>query len=90
MAVTARVLNKRVDGEPEGSAFIGKGSDYENPFVIGIHGNRDQVLDLFEAMVLPNLDVEPLRDKDLVCFCKPERCHGDAIMRKLYGEEIEP
>ena len=55
--------------------------------MIGVQGNRDQVCEMFESMILPNLDVEPLRGKDLVCFCKPERCHGDAIMAKLYGEE---
>jgi hypothetical protein len=88
MTATPKVLNKRVDGEPDGSAYIGRGSPYGNPFVIGVHGNRDQVCDMFEALVLPGLDVEPLRGKDLVCFCKPLRCHGDAIMAKLYGETI--
>jgi hypothetical protein len=85
MAQLPRVLNKRIDGEPEGSVYIGRGSPYGNPFVIGPHGDRDQVCDMFEAMILPKLDLEPLRGKDLVCFCKPLRCHGDAIMAKLYG-----
>lgn len=81
----AQVLNKRLNGEPDGSVWIGRGSDYANPFVIGVHGNRNQVMDMFEAMILPQLDLEPLRGKDLVCTCKPERCHGDAILAKLYG-----
>jgi hypothetical protein len=85
--MTAKVLNKRVDGEPEGSVYIGRGSPWGNPFMIGPHGTREQVLKLFEEMILPQLDLEPLRGKDLVCFCKPERCHGDLIMEKLYGAE---
>jgi hypothetical protein len=80
-----KVFNKHDPLAPLGTTYIGRGSPYGNPFKIGEHGTRDQVCDRFEAEVLPKLDVEPLRGKNLVCFCKPLRCHGDSIMRKLYG-----
>jgi len=67
---------------PKGAVYIGRGSPYGNPFVIGKDGDRDQVCDKFECEVLPNLDVSALRGKDLICFCAPKRCHGDAILRK--------
>ena len=37
---------------------------------------------VFEREVLPTLDVTALRDKNLLCYCAPKRCHCDAIMRK--------
>ncbi len=47
--------------------------------------SRQEACDRFECEVLPKLDIEPLRGKDLVCFCKPKECHVDSIFRKLYG-----
>lgn len=80
------VYNKHSGDAPPDAKYIGRGSRYGNPFVIGIDGGRDIVCDRFEAEILPTLDVEPLRGKDLVCFCAPLRCHGDSILRKLYGK----
>lgn len=78
----AKVHNKHHKTAPESAVYIGRGSPYGNPFVIGKHGSRDDVCDRFEADILPALDVSALRGKDLVCFCAPSRCHGDAILRK--------
>lgn len=66
-----------------GAVFIGRGSKWGNPFEIGKHGTRDQVLARFAAEVLPFLDLEPLRGRDLICYCAPARCHGDAILAAL-------
>jgi Domain of unknown function (DUF4326) len=74
---------------PPGAKLIDRRTVYGNPYAIGVHGDRDYVCDLFERNVLPTLDVEPLRGYDLACHCKPARCHGDSIMRKLYGEPIK-
>lgn len=65
-----------------GAVYIGQGSPYGNPYVIGRDGDRDQVCDLFEKNILPGLDVSALRGKNLLCFCAPKRCHGDAILKK--------
>ena len=82
--LTPRVLNKhKMDqADYENAVYIGRGSPYGNPFKIGEHGTRDEVCDRFEREVLPSLDVSALRGKNLVCFCAPLRCHGDAILRK--------
>ena len=77
------VHNKRAGTAPAGAVYIGRGSPWGNPFKIGEHGSRDAVCDRFEREVLPTLDLEPLRGKHLVCWCKPARCHGDAILRAL-------
>lgn len=81
--MTPVVLNKSGRRQVEGDiAYIGRGTLYGNPYVIGIHGSRDEVCDAFEKHVLPNLDVSALRGKHLLCHCAPKRCHGDAILRK--------
>lgn len=82
-----RVLNKK-NWHPtthSGAVYIGRGSPWGNPFVIGKDGDRDAVCERFEREVLPTLDVTALRGKNLVCFCAPLRCHGDAILRKANG-----
>ena len=75
------VFNKRY-AHPRGAVYCGRGSPYGNPFVLGLDGDRDAVCDRFEHEVLPTLDVSGLRGKDLLCFCKPARCHCDAILKK--------
>jgi hypothetical protein len=77
-----KVYNVYHKNAPPGAVYCGRGSPWGNPYVIGRDGNRGQVCDLFERNVLPTLNVESLRGRDLVCFCKPARCHCDAILIK--------
>lgn len=67
---------------PANAEYCGRGSPLGNPFIMGVHGDRDEVCDLFEYVILPFLDVSDLRGKDLLCFCAPKRCHCDAILKK--------
>jgi hypothetical protein len=77
------VYNKHKTNAPKDAVYIGRGSPWGNPFKIGIDGDRNEVCDRYEREVLPKLDLEPLRGKDLVCFCAPLRCHGDSLLRAL-------
>jgi hypothetical protein len=79
----AKVYNKHKGDAPANAVYIGRGSPWGNPFVIGQDGTRDGVCDRFEREVLPTLDLKPLIGKDLVCFCAPKRCHGDSIIKAL-------
>ena len=83
-----RVLNKHRDVIPKGAVYCGRPSPWGNPFIIGKHGDRDTVCDRFEREILPTLDVSELRGKDLVCYCAPERCHCDAILRKANDDHL--
>jgi hypothetical protein len=83
MSENVRVHNKRAGTAPKDAVYIGRGSPWGNPFVMGQHGNRNQVCDQFERETLPTLDLEPLRGKHLICWCKPARCHGDSILAAL-------
>ena len=77
-----RVYNKHHGDAPAGARYIGRGSPYGNQFVIGEHGDREQVCNRFECEQLPDLDVSDLTGRDLVCYCAPHRCHGDSILLK--------
>jgi hypothetical protein len=69
--------------------YIGRGSPVGNPFRIGDPHpstgqlmNRNMVCNLFQEQVLPLISrnaIRDLRNKTLVCFCKPHRCHGDSL-----------
>lgn len=81
-----KVYNKYHHDAPAGAVYIGRGSPYGNKFRIGPYATRDEVCDKFEAMVEANPElkarfIRELRDKDLVCFCAPKRCHGDYLLR---------
>lgn len=75
-----RVHNKHHKTAPADAVYIGRGSPWGNPYVIGVHGDRATVIRKFELYVLPTLDLEPLRGKHLICFCKPQACHGDSLL----------
>lgn len=77
-----RVYNKHHRDAPKDAVYVGRGSPWGNPFVLDKDGDRDAVCDKFEQEVLPELDVSSLRGRSLVCFCAPNRCHADAILRK--------
>lgn len=77
-----KVHNKHHGSAPPGSVYIGRGSPWGNPFKIGTHGDRAEVIRRFEVETLPRLDLEPLRGKHLVCFCAPAACHGDILLRE--------
>ncbi len=84
----ATLFNHSVDGMPPGAVYIGRPGPFGNPFVIGEHGDRAEVLGRYEAWLAtqPAL-VERIRrelpGKDLVCWCAPLPCHGNIILRLL-------
>jgi hypothetical protein len=81
-----QVHNKYKNTAPQGAVYIGRGSPFGNPFVIGKDGSRDDVCDKFEDMVKRSPNIigrikADLKGKDLICFCKPQRCHGDFLLQ---------
>jgi Domain of unknown function (DUF4326) len=80
-----QVFNKHRAGVPAGAIYIGRGSRWGNPFRIGVHGDRDTVIAKYERWLADQHDLlralDELRSRDLLCFCSPQRCHGDLLMR---------
>lgn len=94
------VLNIYKSGIPEGSVYIGRkskfanSSKFHNPFSIGKDGNREQVIEKYEKYLMENptlieLAKIELEGKDLVCFCAPQACHGEILLKLANSEHIE-
>ena len=71
--------------------YIGRGSKWGNPFVIGVDGNRQNVIAQYKSYLLNNPELmnalPELKGKTLGCYCSPLACHGD-ILLKLANPEI--
>lgn len=70
---------------------IGRGTAWGNPFILGTDGNRDTVIAKFYHYAQWRLErepnwLEPLRGKDLACYCAPKACHGNVIVMLLEKE----
>lgn len=89
-----KVYNKHHGDYPDGSVYIGRGSNYGNPYIINTHGNRTEVIAMYkEAFCKTKEQKEKIRHdlfgKDLVCFCKPKDCHGDILLEIANNIEEE-
>jgi len=64
--------------------YIGRPSDWGNPFVIGKDGDRDDVIRKYRNWIMRQPDLlarakKELRGQRIACWCKPEACHGDIL-----------
>lgn len=87
-----QVLNKRVHGLPEGAVYIGRPSKFGNPFshlpdTLAKYkvGSRNEAIAAYEGWLKARPDLLEaakleLHSKDLVCWCAPDRCHGDILI----------
>ena len=91
-----KVINKRhLSGGkmPEGARYIGRPSRWGNPFKLGRDGNRDEIMDKYAEWLAERLNDETFRKEllklskatALVCWCKPEKCHGDLLVGAMRG-----
>ncbi len=76
------VVNCRID---EYDVYIGRGSKWGNPFIIGTHGGRFEVIRLYEEWIKQQPELMAalyeLKGKRLGCFCVPKMCHGHVLAR---------
>lgn len=92
------LYNKRTDKAllDSNAIYIGRPGPYGNPFKIGeIHNgirlNRIMVLDCYEDWLLwSDQGQEVLKrakkeliGKNLICWCVPEACHGEILIKAL-------
>ena len=72
--------------------YIGRGSKWGSPFHIGPDGDRKEVIRKYEEWIRQQPELlaalPELRGKFLGCHCKPQRCHGDVLVKLL--EEFYP
>ncbi len=71
--------------------YIGRPGPWGNPFQIGEHGTREEVIALYERWIRVNpkllARLGELRGKILGCWCHPKPCHGDVLVKLV--EEME-
>ena len=64
--------------------YIGRGSIWGNPYVIGRDGTRDEVIAQYREYLLsrPHLlaRLPELKGKTLGCWFSPNACHGDVLV----------
>ncbi len=65
--------------------YIGRPSKWGNPFAIGKDGTREEVIRKYEVWIRgqPKLlsDLHELAGKILGCWCVPNACHGDVLIK---------
>ena len=64
--------------------YIGRPSNWGNPFVIGKDGDRADVISKYRQWIMQQPDLlarakNELRGRTIACWCKPEACHGDVL-----------
>jgi len=71
----------------EYDVYIGRGSMWGNPFIIGLDGTRLEVIRKYEKRIrqLPYLlkKLYLLKNKVLGCWCAPKACHGDVLIKLI-------
>jgi hypothetical protein len=86
-----KVWNKRDPNCPKDAVYVGRPTKWGNPFVIGRHGNREQVIEAYRLWLLRGdslkNDLHELRGKDLVCWCAPLPCHADVLLELANRED---
>lgn len=60
-------------------------SPYANPFIIGKHGSREEVIQKYKEWIYKQPKLierarRELRGKVLACWCAPKKCHGDVLV----------
>lgn len=81
---TPAVYNKHT-GYPADAIYVGRGSNFGNPFVVGVDGTREEVIAKYREWFLSRPKLvskakQELAGKDLVCFCAPKACHADVLL----------
>jgi hypothetical protein len=88
-----QVVNKRRDAY---DVYIGRGSIWGNPFILGKDGDRATVIRKFEDYLASKPELiarlPELLGKRIACFCAPLDCHGHVLKRwaeRLSHEALE-
>jgi hypothetical protein len=65
--------------------LIDRRTPWGNPFEIGVHGTREEVVDMYAVWILEPeqkvllKQIPKLRGKVLGCHCAPKLCHGHVL-----------
>ena len=84
-------LRAALDGADERGDLvrIDRRTRWGNPFLIGRHGSREQVIGRYRTWLwdkinkgdIPMAELAAMNDKILLCHCSPLPCHGDVLAK---------
>ena len=84
MTTVANIYTYR--GSMDDAVFVGRPSRYGNPWKVGKHGTRAEVIAYFRTWWLSPINqpvraqaLVELKGKVLLCFCAPAACHAQVI-----------
>lgn len=87
-----QIVNKRTHQPTDKDLYIGRPSRFGNPFVIPKDGDRAEVVEKYRHWLWEQIKSDPNTKQELlaleqydnlVCFCAPQACHGDVIIRAI-------
>jgi hypothetical protein len=86
------IYNLHTDGFPKDAVFIARPGKWGNPFVIGKHGDRAEVIAKYRTWLWEKIragdiradEVAALEGRDLVCYCAPKPCHGSVLQHAAF------
>ena len=75
----------------DGKRFPTKASLFANPFKVRKIDSRGKIVDQYKQHITKRIDNETwlkvellkLKGKNLGCWCKPEKCHGDVLLNLI-------
>ena len=71
--------------------YIGRPSKWGNPFIIGTHGTRIEVIEKYRKYIFRKLELldslHELKGKILGCWCTPLLCHGSVLIELINKQE---
>ncbi len=85
-----RVQRKRTKGwcMPANTVYVGRPTKWGNPYKVGAIRREDAIV-LYEAWLRDRLSedsgfLDPLKGKDLACWCPLDKpCHADVLLKFL-------
>lgn len=85
---------RKADPPPEDAIYVGRPSEFGNPFTVGRDGDHGEVVRRFAEWAMDPAQEEyrrrvraELRGKDLICWCRspsdfaPLPCHATVLLR---------
>ena len=71
------------------AVYVGRPRKWGNPFVLGKDGNREEVIAKYMSYLSNEMIAQAqkeLKGKHLICWCSPQTCHADVLLRAANRE----
>ena len=71
---------------PKNTIYVGRGSQWGNPFIVGINSTATECIEKYRHWLNTNkdsLNLEFIRGKNLSCWCSlDDECHADILLEE--------